>query len=56
MRAYPMQMPVGGPIWCMTENMANQTYRGYNYPHQAGTWFGMYRAARYYDHLTTYLS
>ena len=32
-----------------------QTYRGYNYPHQAGTWFGMYRAARYYDRLTTYL-
>lgn len=49
-------MPVGGPIWCMTENMANATYRGYNYPHQAGTWFGMYRVARYFDLLTTELS
>ena len=26
--------PFGGPTWCMTENMANATYRGFNYPHQ----------------------
>ena len=35
----------------MTENMADATYRGYNYPHQAATWLGLYRVARFYDKL-----
>lgn len=47
-------MPVSGPIWCMTENMADATYRGYNYPHQAATWLAMYRVARFYDRMQTY--
>lgn len=46
-------MPVGGPIWCMTENMADATYRGYNVPHSTAVWLGMYRVARFYDKLTT---
>jgi hypothetical protein len=48
--------PVGGPVWCMTENMANATYRGFNFPHQAASWYGMYRVARNYDLLTTRLA
>ena len=46
--------PVGGPIWCMVESMANATYRGFNYPHQAASWYAMYRVARNYDLLATY--
>lgn len=42
--------PFGGPTWCMTENMANATYRGFNYPHQIASYWAMYHAARH----TTY--
>jgi len=51
--SYPMQdhcdAPVGGPNWCMTENMANATYRGYNYPHSTSVWLAQYRVARNWD-------
>ena len=46
-------MPVGGPIWCMTQDMSDQTYRGYNVPHQVATWYALYRVARYYDRMPT---
>ncbi|KAL3907315.1 MAG: hypothetical protein SGPRY_010212 [Prymnesium sp.] len=29
--------PFGGPTWCMTENLANATYRGFNLPHHTAT-------------------
>ena len=45
--------PVGGPVWCMVESMANATYRGFNVPHQAASWFAMYRVSRNYDLLVT---
>ena len=54
---YPEQdkchMPVGGPIWCMVESMADQTYRGYNVPHQVATWYALYRVARFYGNIPT---
>jgi len=31
------KLPFGGPTWCMTENMANATYRGFNYPHHTAS-------------------
>ena len=49
-------MPVSGPIWCMTELLANQTYRAYNYPHQTAVYWAMYRVARHYDGMTTRMS
>ena len=39
--------PFGGPTWCMTENMANATYRGFNYPHQIASYWSMYTVARF---------
>lgn len=58
--SYPEQnkcdAPVGGPVWCMTENMANATYRGFNFPHQAATWYALYRVARNFDQISTYQS
>jgi hypothetical protein len=47
-------MPVSGPIWCMTELLANQTYRAYNYPHQTAVYWAMYRVARHYDGMVTF--
>ena len=29
------KLPYGGPTWCMTESMANATYRGFNVPHHS---------------------
>lgn len=40
-------MPFGGPTWCMNEGMANATYRGFNYPHQAASYWAMYNTARH---------
>jgi len=40
-------MPFGGPTWCMTEDMANATYRGFNYPHQIASYWAMYHVARH---------
>ena len=31
----------------MTENMANATYRGFNYPHQIASYWAMYTVARH---------
>lgn len=39
--------PFGSPTWCMTENMANATYRGFNYPHQIASYWAMYTVARH---------
>jgi hypothetical protein len=39
--------PFGGPTWCMTENMANATYRGFNYPHQIASYWALYTVARH---------
>ena len=39
--------PFGGPTWCMTENMANATYRGFNYPHQIASYWALYSVARH---------
>ena len=39
--------PFGGPTWCMTENMANATYRGFNYPHQIASYWAMYTVSRF---------
>ena len=38
----------------MTENMANATYRGFNYPHHTSNYWAMYHVARNYDQLTTH--
>ena len=38
---------------CMTENMADAVYRGYNVPHSTAVWLGMYRVARHFDLLKT---
>ena len=38
--------PFGSPTWCMTENMSNATYRGFNYPHQIASYWAMYTVAR----------
>jgi hypothetical protein len=58
--SYPMQdhcaAPVGGPNWCMTESMANATYRGYNYPHSTSVWLAQYRVARNWDLLAPQMS
>jgi hypothetical protein len=43
----------GGPTWCMTENMADATYRGFNYPHHTASYWAMYHVARNYDKLKT---
>jgi hypothetical protein len=40
----------------MTELLANQTYRAYNYPHQTAVYWAMYRVARHYDGMTTRMS
>lgn len=32
------------------------SYRGFNVPHQAASWYAMYRIARNYDRLPTYSS
>ena len=48
------RLPFGGPTWCMTEGMANATYRGFNYPHHTASYWAMYTVARNYDKLTTY--
>jgi hypothetical protein len=40
-------MPFGGPTWCMTEDMSNATYRGFNYPHQIASYWAMYTVARF---------
>ncbi|KAK3287799.1 hypothetical protein CYMTET_4709 [Cymbomonas tetramitiformis] len=45
--------PFGGPTWCMTENMANATYRRFNYPHQIASYWAMYHVARHYGGLKT---
>jgi hypothetical protein len=37
----------------MTELLANQTYRSYNYPHQTAVYWAMYRVARHYDGVVT---
>ena len=39
--------------WCMTEQQANFTYRGFNYPHHIASYYGMYRAARNHPKLKT---
>jgi len=39
--------PFGGPTWCMTENMANATYRGFNLPHHTASYWAMYHVARH---------
>jgi len=44
--------PFGGPTWCMTENMANATYRGFNVPHHTASYWAMYHVARH-TNLTT---
>jgi len=36
----------GGPNWCMSEGMANDTYRSFNYPHHTASYYAMYRVAR----------
>ena len=43
----------GGPNWCMSEDMSNATYRGFNVPHHTATWLAMYRVARHHDRLAT---
>ena len=45
--------PFGSPEWCMSEGMANATYRGFNYPHQVASYWAMYHVARHYDKLKT---
>ncbi|XP_065177352.1 uncharacterized protein LOC135808135 [Sycon ciliatum] len=45
--------PFGSPVWCMSEHMANATYRGFNYPHQVASYWAMYHVARHYDRLKT---
>ena len=42
---------LGGPIWCMTEDMANMTYRGYNVPHQTAVHYALYTAARFNERI-----
>ena len=44
--------PFGGPTWCMTENIANATYRGFNYPHQISSYWAMYHVARFTNFAT----
>jgi len=39
--------PFGSPTWCMTEKLANATYRGFNYPHQIASYWAMYTVARH---------
>ena len=36
----------GGPNWPMTETMANNTYRVFNFPHHVTTYLALYYAAR----------
>jgi hypothetical protein len=43
----------GGPTWCMTENMANATYRAFNVPHHTASYWAMYHVSRNYDKLKT---
>ena len=49
-------LPFGGPTWCMTENMADATYRGFNLPHHTASYWAMYNVARNYDGMKTYQS
>ena len=49
------QPVLGGPIWCMTEDMANMTYRGYNVPHQTAVHYALYTAARFNEHVAAKL-
>ena len=32
-------LPFGGPTWCMTEDVANATYRAFNYPHHTASYW-----------------
>lgn len=45
----------GGPNWCMSEHLANATYRSFNYPHHTATYLALYLAARN-TKLSTYRS
>ena len=45
----------GGPNWCMTEDMANATYRGFNYPHHTASYYSLYRIARNHGNFTDIL-
>ena len=47
LQADKCHLPFGGPTWCMTEDMSNATYRGFNYPHQIASYWAMYHAARH---------
>jgi len=44
----------GGPNWCMSESLANETDRVFNLPHHTASYYGMYRVARYHSNLITY--
>ena len=37
----------------MGERNADATYRAFNYPHHAASYWAMYHVARHYDHLKT---
>ena len=45
--------PSGMDNWCMTEGYSFAHYRGFNYPHQIASYYGMYRVARYHEHIPT---
>ena len=47
-----MPQAIRGPTWCMTENIANATYRGFNYPHQISSYWAMYHVARFTNFAT----
>jgi len=46
-------LPFGSPVWCMTEDLSEQTYRAFNYPHQVATYWAMYHVARNHDRIPT---
>ena len=46
-------LPFGGPTWCMTEGVANATYRAFNYPHHTSSYWAMYHVARNYNKIKT---
>jgi len=48
------KLPFGGPTWCMTESVANATYRAFNVPHHTASYWAMYHVARNFDKLKTY--
>ena len=45
--------PYGMDNWCMTEGYSFAHYRGFNYPHQIMSYYGMYRVARYHEKIPT---